>query len=326
MPTKSYAYAVGNVRAKEVALLKKQDIEQMMSMNSVLDLALFLKDKGFGTADTPDDVDLILSAEEEKVWDYVADVAPDFSIFESFLIANDYHNLKAILKSTLVGADYKELLLRPVTVDPQITQKAVEEQKFSYLPEEMAIPAKKAYDALFKIGDSQLCDAFIDSALNISKLQKAEKLKVDMLREMICAGVFYDNIKAAIRCARANKSADFCEICLVDTPCLSKKRLKEATLKGVEELLSLLSSVSKYGCSSAIEAYKDSPSEFERFADNYIMSLALGAKRIAVGAEPLVAYLQAKLTEIKVCRIIRSSVATGEDSQKTREMLRELYG
>jgi V/A-type H+-transporting ATPase subunit C len=66
--------------------------------------------------------------------------------------------------------------------------------------------------------------------------------------------------------------------------------------------------------------------QYERFADNFILKGAARARFIAVGAEPLVAYLQAKLTEIKVCRSIANGKAIGEDMDKTREMLRELYG
>lgn len=326
MPTKSYAFAVGNVRAKETALLKKQDIEQMLALNSVSALSAFLKDKGFGFADTSSDIDELLLAEEQKVWKYAAEIAPDFSVFEPFIISNDFHNIKAVLKATLCSADYNDLLLYPTIVSPETVIKAVSEQKFNLLPVYMASAAEKAYNALFKIGDSQLCDAILDTAANLYKTEKANLEKIPMLKDLLLATVFYDNVKAAIRLARANKSADFCDICLITTGPVSKARLKEAALKGAPEVLNLLSNITAFKCAEAVEAYKVSPGEFERFVDNYLMSIVLGAKYVAVGAEPLVAYLWAKLAEIKVCRIIKSGIATGENGKKVREMLRELYG
>lgn len=326
MPTKSYAYAVGNVRAKESALLKKQDIEQLLSSDSVSQAAVFLKDKGFGYADTPAATDTVLRDEEQKLWEYVASVAPDFSVFEAFIIGNDYHNIKAIFKGIAVSADYSRLLLHPTTVDAKKIEKAAREQDFSLLPEFMGEAAKQAYEALIKIGDPQMCDAVLDASLLNYKLNAANNIKIPMLSEIIRTTVFYDNIKAAIRCARANKSGDFCDICLVDTDVLSKKRLKEAVLKGTDEVLSLLEGVSAYKGAEAVQAFKASPAEFERFADNLLMSVAVKAKYIAVGAEPLIAYLLAKLAEIKVCRIVINGIATGEEQSKTREMLRELYG
>ena len=54
--------------------------------------------------------------------------------------------------------------------------------------------------------------------------------------------------------------------------------------------------------------------------------MAVKAKYVAVGAEPLIAYLQARLCEIKVARIVVNGITIGEDEEKVREMLRELYG
>ncbi len=326
MPSASYAFAVGNVRAKESALLKKQDIEQLLTLGSRKAVADFLKDKGYGDAETPADIDTLLAAEEQKLWEYVASVAPDFSVFDAFIVGNDYHNMKAIFKGMAVGREYDSLLIKPTLIPVSDIEKAAHEQDFGILPEFCSNAAKDAFEAIIKIGDSQLCDAILDASLMESRLKMAENIKVGMLADLIKISVFYDNIKAAIRCARAEKSADFCDICLVDTPVLSKSRLKEAVLKGTEALLELLKSASVYKGEEAVEAYKTSPGQFEKFVDNLLMSVVLKAKYIAVGPEPLIAYLQAKLAEIKAVRIAANAVVAGEDAGKTREMLRELYG
>ena len=44
MPTGSYAYSTGNVRAKEVTLLKRQDIEQMLSLKTTKEATSFLRE------------------------------------------------------------------------------------------------------------------------------------------------------------------------------------------------------------------------------------------------------------------------------------------
>lgn len=326
MSAVSYAFAVGNVRAKESTLLKKQDAEQMLTLNSVSEICEFLRDKGFADADTPLDISAILSAEERKTWEYAASVAPDFSVFEAFIVPNDYHNIKAILKGSAARINVEELLLRPCTVEPELIKKAVSEQEFSLIPAPIGEVTEKAFEALVKAGDPQLCDALLDASCSAAKLSLVERVKIPMLCEMVRASVFFDNVKAAIRCARAGKSADFCDACLTDTDKLTKKQLRDAALKGVDEVLELVSAVSEYRGKELVEAYKTSPAEFERFADNFILSVALKARYVSIGAEPLVAYLQAKLTEIKVCRSIANGKAIGEEAEKTREMLRELYG
>lgn len=326
MPSNSYAFAVGNIRAKEAGLLKKQDIEQLLSLNSVKSAVNFLKEKGFGVADTPDEADALLLAEEQKLWDYIESVAPDYSIFEAFTIENDFHNIKAIFKAASVGVDYKPLLLKPALAEIKVIEKAANEQDFTALPEEYRESAKKAYEALIKGADPQLCDAYLDAACQNQRLSSAEKVKIPMLAEIIKASVFYNNIKAAIRCARAKKPKSFCEVCLTDTDIFDKNRLVTAAVKGVDEVLSLLENAAKYKGSEAAVAFKESPSGFEKFTDDFLTGIAVKAKYIAVGAEPLIAYLQAKLTEIKVARMVINGIATKEETTKIREMLRELYG
>lgn len=326
MSAVSYAFAVGNVRAKEGSLLKKQDVEQMLTLSTVDALCEFLRDKGFADADTPSDIDSLLAAEERKVWQYAAYVAPDYSVFKAFIIPNDYHNIKAIFKCVASDLSADELIITPYTLEPDLIKKAVAEQNFAMLPAPFGEVAKSAWEALVAAGDPQLCDALLDASCLEQKNALAEDVKIPMLCEMINASVFFDSVKAAIRCARAGKSAEFCEFCLADTKYLPKKQLKNAALKGVDEVLELISSVSQCRGEELAETYKRSPAQYERFADNFILSVVAKARYVAVGAEPLVAYLQAKLTEIKVCRSIANGKAIGETAEKTREMLRELYG
>ncbi len=324
MATKSYAFAVGNVRARENALLKKQDIYQLVSLETPAEAIGFLRDKGFAYPDTSDEE--LFKVEEQKLWEYIREVSPDFSVFLGFILQNDCHNIKTILKCMSVNREYGELILSPNTVDPKDIEKAVSENNFSGLDPEISNGVKAAADALLKIGDPQLSDAIIDSLFMGLRLRNAEKQKHPMLATIIKASVFYDNIKAAIRCARAKKSVDFCEICLIDTPEISKRDLITALLKGTDEVLALLEKSSFMGGAEAAAAYKKSPSEFEKTVDDLIMSVALKAKYVAVGAEPLIAYLQAKLCEIKVARIAVNGITIGESEEKVREMLRELYG
>ena len=324
MATKSYAFAVGNVRAKETTLLKKQDIEQLLVLKSSAEGFAFLRDKGYAYPDSPDY--RIFKDEEQKLWEYIKEVAPDFSVFSAFILGNDFQNIKSVLKCMATSAEYEEYILSPYTVEPKTIEKAVADQNYSLLPADMSEAVKKAAEALFKIGDPQLCDALLDSACMSLKQKKAQELRLPMLSDLIKISVFYENVKAAIRCARANKSAAFCEICLIDLSGLPKKELVSAVLKGTEEVLNLVEKASRYSSAEAVAAFRNSPSEFEKFVDDLIMSVILKAKYIAVGAEPLIAYLQAKLCEIKVARIALNGITVGESEEKVREMLRELYG
>ena len=125
----SYEFSIGSVRARELRLLSKSDIEQMIALGDVQALVRFLKDKGFGEGET---IDEIIESNTEQMWTYLSSVTPDFSIFEPFLCQNDIHNFKTILKGIMSERKYQGLLASPSVVSLDDMTKAVENRRFDF--------------------------------------------------------------------------------------------------------------------------------------------------------------------------------------------------
>lgn len=326
MAEKSYAFAVGNIRARENRLLKQTDIEQLLSFNNAYECAAFLKDKGYGENNDDNSVSSLLSAEEKKLWGYIKELAPDFSVFDAFIVVNDFHNLKAAIKGTATGKPFDHLLISPSLTEQAVIIDAVTQKNFAILPEFLRDAAQKSWEILIKTRDSQASDAVLDAACLEVRYNASSDIKIPMLKEMVCASVFFDNIKVALRCSAVKKNRDFIQNSLIDTDALKKADLVSAALQGTDAVLELLEKASAYSGAQAAEAFKASPSQFEKFVDNYMMRVAIKGKYIPVGAEPLIAYLQAKLAELKTVRIAVNAVTSSADRNTVREMLRELYG
>lgn len=325
MPVKSVGFAIGNLRAKENRMLKNSDMARLAAAKSPEELAGLLAEKGIGTGEE-EDIPRILSGETRSLWEYLYDCAPDISVFEPFLYENDFHNLKTVLKGVLSGREYKRLLIYPASIDAKIIEKAVEEKRFEALGDFMSTAAARAYEILLKTGDSQLSDCIADAARMTAQLKRAEEIKNPLVTKLVRASVFYGNIKAALRAARAGKSRGFLEECLTETGAVSKKALIGAALAGEKALLELLVSARELCGGVAAEEYKRSAGDFERFVDNYLLKTASESRYVTIGYEPLVGYMIAKQAEIKNLRIIYSGVKTGQPEEKIRERLRELYG
>ena len=325
MSVKSVGFAIGNLRARENSLLKAGDLNQLSAAKSTDELAKMLTDRGIGTTDTAD-VPQLLSEETEKLWEYVTENAPDMSAFEPFLYENDFHNYKAVLKGVVRGREYESLLILPATVEISYIERAVKEKRFDLLPEFMRSSAEEAYSVFTKTGDSQLSDCIIDAGLMTAQLNKAKNIGNPVILKLITVTVFYNNIKAALRAAKANKSAAFLNTVLTETGVVSKKAMVLAALSGEEKLLELLAGVSELGGGEAAEAYRRSPAEFEKFSDDCVIKAARQCKFITLGIEPIVGYMLARRAEITDLRIIYSGIKTGQPTEKTRERLRELYG
>jgi len=320
----SYEFSIGSVRAKEKNLFTNSDIEHMLGCENVNELCRYLSDKGYGEGD---DIEDILKSHSENVWEYLKRTAPDFAIFKPFFYLNDLHNLKAVLKGTLSNRPYSQLLVKPCTFSEETLKQAVENRKFSLLGEELSAPCDKAYEILAHTGDARLSDAVLDRAFMELVLKTSEKSDSEFMSEYFKATVFYNNVKTAIRGAKADCDRDFLEIAICDVQDFPRSRVIEASVKGLEPTLDVLSKISAYGCNKAVEEYNASPSAFEKFVDNRLMSLAKEkCKRSGDGADPITGYLIASETEKKVIHIIASGIRTKTNYETVKERLREVYG
>lgn len=320
----SYEFSVGSVRAREKNLLSPSDIEQFISFNEINDLVRYLNDKGYGEGKT---VDEVLKSRSDSVWDYLKSVAPDFSIFYPFIIVNDAHNFKVILKGLMSGKKRDELLLSPSTIETDVLLKAVEHKRFDILPDWIKQSAEEAYEIITHKTDARECDAVIDKATMKEMLRLSKTLESEFSVKYFNTIVFYNNIKIALRCSKTKADADFLKKSLCDVDEFRMSSVISAALKGENALVDELSKYSEYECGKAVDCYKNSPSLFEKYVDDLLMKLAVeSCKRASDGCEPLVGYFLGVEAEKKVIHIIESGIRTDTDKEIIRERLREIYG
>ncbi len=325
MAVKSYGFAVGNLRARENTLLKNSSLLQLLNAENTQELSVMLRDKGIGDSSLSEPNELIKSHTAE-LWSYLTEMAPDMIAFSPFIYENDFHNLKAVIKAVLKNREYNDLLILPATVEAELLGRAVKEQKFDILPEFMCYAAKNAYETLAHTCDAQLADGIIDAACMKAQLDTAEKSKVGIVKELVEIMVFYSNIKVALRAAKAGRNAEFLESTLIDMPIIPKKELKMAALSGEEKVLELLSKAISMSGDKAAESYREAPWKLEKLADDLVISKAKRCRMVTMGIEPLIGYMCARRTELMNLRIIYSGVKTGQQEEKIKERLRELYG
>ncbi len=320
----SYEYSIGSVRAREKSLLNSSDVEQMLSFKSDNELLKFLIDKGYGEGKS---IDEVISSHTNNVWDYLEKTAPDFRIFDLFIIQNDAHNLKVVLKSIMAGKMHDELLVAPYTIEPDLIKEAVSHKKFEKLPEWISEAAAQAYDIIAHKADAKECDAVIDKCVMERMLVLVEGFNSDFIKNYIKTLVFYNNIKIVLRSSRTSANAEFLEKALCDVEGFRKASVIKAALKGYEALIEELLKYSEYDCSKAIEQYKNYPTAFERFVDDKLIVMAKEVcKRSCEGAEPLIGYYLGCEAEKKVIHIISSGIRTNTPEDNIRERLREIYG
>ncbi len=312
----SWGFSVGNVRAREGLLMKRQELLEFAGLNNEKQLVQELSDKGFGGSAAT--VEEMAKFETAALWEYVKSTAADFSVFDPFLLDNDYHNLKTVIKGVLSGREYKHLLLSPSVIDIDVLETAVKEKRFHLLPEFCADDASEGYTLLAATGDAQLVDGMLDKSRMKASLESVKKAS-PLLREYIETKVLFENIKVALRGAKAQKDVDFYNKTLYFPS--KVESLKNAALEGSQAVTEWLENFDE----QAAINFKKSSTEFEKYADNCLMSVTKKAKLISSGPDVIIGYVFAKLAEIRAVLMLASGIRTEAGETVIAERLRELY-
>lgn len=325
MPRRSVGFSVGSVRAKETALFRREEAEQLLGLKGDGETVRFLREHGYGTAaEAYPDSDGLINAERDKLWDYALSVAARPELFDIFLEKRDFHNAKTVIKGVLGGKDYEHLLMRG-TVGGGLTEKAVKERSFGILPDFLAAPSERAYALLAETGDPQLCDGILDRACYERRISSAARYKIAMLKSYTETEAAFVNIKIALRAAKTGKSERFLEDVIIPCARFPEKELIAAARSGEDEVLQLLASKDDLQGAAAADAYKKSPSAFEGFVDAALLNIARESDRITAGEEVLAGYVLKKEAELQTVRMIAVCVRSGGDRAGLLERLCYAY-
>ncbi len=310
MGSTEYASAVAAVKAMESSLITQSEFEQLINAKSAAEMEAVLS-AGKAEHTSLDDV-----------WEMLQSFAPDSNELKILLYRNDFHNLKAALKSMLSNREPEKYYVTPTNLDLAELKPILASKEYDYLPEYMRETAAQAYEILTRTLDGQLSDSLIDSAA-LSAMQKAsdefggEFMKKYSQLVTVCA-----DIKTAYRCSIMKKPYSFIETAICGSRELDKESLARASQRGTESLFSFLETT-PYNEAAGI--LKHSPAQFEKWCDDILTEHAEGARMKSFGTDPLAAYFIAKEAEIKNLRILKVCKECNADKETIMERMRRLY-
>lgn len=308
-----YTYSAARVRAKESALLGKEDIEQLLMCDGYKDALRFLHDKGYA-GENP------LRAAKSEMWNFLKEVSDEKLIY--FLrLPNDYYNVKVSVKSSFSNINGRNLLTEYGNINENFVYESIAERNFSKLPQNLRKTAENATKILLQTQDGQLCDIETDKDMychaEIAAREIGGKFIVNYAEKMRD----YADLRTAFRCAKTCKDYSFINRALCGGT-LDVQKVALAAENGMDVFFEYISQTQ---FSEFIPYMKKSAAVFERECDNRIMALIDAAKYDNFSEAPIVAYSYAKRTEIDAVRLILSAKRNGLDDELIRERVRKLY-
>ena len=332
MDKMNFTQAVARLRVLETRLLNKVKIERMIDSNSADEVLKILQETEYaslmGNVKRPEDYDILLKEELNRVYSLMYKISPDPVIVDIMSLKYDYHNIKVMLKARALDKDFSHMLIPVGTVDVEKLKLYITTMEYKELNPKMREGILEVEKVYHELKDPQKIDIILDQYMYIDMLARARETEVDFIVDYIKKNVDFSNIKSIIRLKKQQKNVKFLKEIILEGGEVDSGSLVRAFDEPLENMAAKFSS-SKYGevVRLGLEEYIKTGklSDLEKFSENYIMKALKDAKYVTFGPEPVFAYVSAKETEIKIIRIIMVGKLNNVNTDVIRERVRDVY-
>lgn len=327
-----FTQVIPRLRVLETRLLDKAKIDRMIDGDSANEALKVLQESEYAGVMTgvkrPEDYEMVLARELKRVYELMYDASPVKSLVDIMGIKYDYHNIKVILKGMFLQKDFSHMLIPVGMIDVQTLKHSIENNNLGDLNETMKEGIIKAKEVFEETKDPQVIDIILDNTMFKEMREIAKQIDDKFVDKYVKVTIDSTNIKTLLRVKKQKKDKDFLEEVIIEGGEIDKDTLI-SMLHDAPENISNKLAFTDYGemIKLGIEDFTKSGSvnELERLVDNYIMNMMKEAKYIPFGIEPLLAYIYAKETEIKIVRIIMVGKLNNISGEVIRERLRDIY-
>ena len=334
MPNEAlFAYGVGRIRAIEKRLLDRSKLEKMIDSKTPEDALKILIDAGYGESSggisysRANGYERLLREERKKLYRLLSELTEKSDALNVFLLNNDYHNIKVLLKAEFLGINADDLLLEPATIPVENMKMIIRDRSFKQMPGYMSQAIEESIDIFNRTRDPQQIDLILDRAYFRHIVELANNAGLDFIKEFVVTSIDLTNIKTFIRLKRLNMPVDFLKKNLIQGGKIDINTFIDSAGKPLEAFIETMKKTSyeKIFTKDGNVSQDINIASFEKRTDDYIMAMIKKGKYKTFGIEPLIGYLLAKETEFKNIRIIMVGKINNITSDIIRERLRETY-
>ena len=323
-----YLYLSAMLRAREARMLTRDRAERMVDAPSFDEAAKMLTDCGYKDMSgfSAKQVEQALAEHRAEIFAELARISPDAEPIEIFRMRYDYHNAKIVIKTESGGSDRSDLMSKSGRVNPEELKRSFTEEKYLSLPPVLADAMVEAKSALARSQNPQLADFILDRAYFSELLAASQKLGSAFLRGYAQTMIDAANLRSAVRTMRMNKDAEFLKTALVSGGGIDTGRILAAFGSG-DTLAAIYANtlLANAAVLGAAAVKGGTLTEFELACDNAVTAYLTGARLVAYGEAPVIAYLAAVEGEVTALRMILTGLLAGLPAETIRERLRDLY-
>jgi vacuolar-type H+-ATPase subunit C/Vma6 len=305
-------------------MLTAERYQRILDCNGVAEVKKCLSEFGFEGETT----DEMFTRALDGIYAYLTEGSPLETVRRAIVKKNDYHNAKVMAKCKYTRRQITADLLYPYgDVDVKRMEECVMNDEYALLPAPMA-KALSEVDLRFSKGErsGRLIDCLLNQAM-YEDIFATLGAKYGELAEVYQAEVDFANLSVALRIRKNGLPMSVLNEEWIGGGSLKKADFDKVIHASVEEAaLALRNSKLKEIIVSALqETEKDAFIDFEKLADNYVITLLKKYRNDNGHYMMFYGYVLARLYELKNVRIAVGGVKAGKDKNETRAKLRDLY-
>ena len=227
---KDYLFISSMLKARENRMLRRDRLEQMLSSGSFEEAARLLAEIGWpdlsgkGSAAVSE----ALAKRQAEIYAEITRFVPEKELVGIFRLKYDYHNAKTIVKGEGAGVDAAYLLSDAGQVEPEKLEAAFREDSFQFIPGKLGPAMAEAKGILARTGNPQLADFALDKAYYEDLKALADAVSSPFVKGYVTTLIDSANLRAAVRCVRMGKDAEFLRGALVAGGNVPVQRLVQA--------------------------------------------------------------------------------------------------
>ncbi len=322
-------YANARIKALENNLLTTDKMFRMIDSDSLEDAVKVLTESNYGggiVLDNPNKFENLLSGEADQVIKFIKEIMPKDMGIEIFFIKLDYHNAKALMKAKYHKIESSEsMLYLQGTIDTQTLSENIKSDSYGDLYPEM----RKALESIDRaFSEEEKSPRLIDVTLDKAYFKHAKQIakKGSVIGRYLAALSDLTNISTFVRCRKAGLDYKFFFQGMV-----AEGELKEDFFKAIYEFSDEMVKEKfkytsyRYLAETAIDTKGKALIEYETKTDDYLLSVFKNEKNDMFTVAPMAGYYLAKMTEIKVARMVLVCIKNKVDRLLIKQRLRELY-
>lgn len=324
-----YLFISARVKSLENDLLSHDKMEQILEVKTNEDAVKIITECGYPafSADQPEEMDRALDTMRQNTLEDLAACAPDVRYLDVFKLKYDYHNVKAILKASVLNVPDDRMLMDMGRVPVDELKTAITNGDYTALSHCLGDAIEEAKDVLGTTRDPQRSDIVLDRWMYRDMTEVAEATDSDFLRGYVEVIVDAANLRTLVRTLRMGKNVDFLKGVLFEGGRIGMDTLlsvANANGSGIAEVYA--STELETAAEQGADALSGGPlTEFEKACDDAVGEYLAGAQFVAFGEAPLVGFLAAKETEYMNLRILLMGRMAGLSPKIIRSRLRKSY-